>query len=71
MTAKSKTSDMFTVPIMNWFIITDERVSALIVVISFRLLYLHITITLSNTGGATRGAGTIYSCDAHEFIPSI
>ena len=40
MTAKSKTSDMFTVPIMNWFIITDERVSAFNVVISFRLLYV-------------------------------
>lgn len=40
MTAKSKTSEMFTVPIMNWFIITDERVSAFIVVISFRLLYV-------------------------------
>ena len=50
MTAKSKSSEMFTVPIMNWFIITDDRVSAFIVVIPYRLLYvvydIHCTLSL-------------------------
>lgn len=50
MTAKSKASEMFTVPIMNWFIITDDRVSAFIVVIPYRLLYvvydIHCTLSL-------------------------